>query len=163
MAHMKALLADRVMKARRPGTCPLCRGPIQVGEQIGRVGFWAHTVCIVDRFTPGPPTPGDKEPPQDSDAAERLAEAHQMMAALMDAIDHEAEAAYRHAMARDAYRRGREEGWAAGYIACVEDWKKSEHAAVETAWLVAAHFRDIRWPEFGEDDSAEEESGGAAA
>lgn len=43
------MLATRVMKARRTGTCPLCRGPIQRGESIAKIGFWAHTQCVVDR------------------------------------------------------------------------------------------------------------------
>jgi hypothetical protein len=42
-------LATRVMRARRPGTCPLCRGPIQVRESIAKIGFWAHTQCVIDR------------------------------------------------------------------------------------------------------------------
>jgi hypothetical protein len=43
------MLATRVMKARRPGTCPLCREPVRVGESIAKIGFWAHTQCVVDR------------------------------------------------------------------------------------------------------------------
>jgi hypothetical protein len=44
--------ATRVMKARWPGTCPLCRGPIRRLQQIGktRVG-WCHTTCLTGRTT----------------------------------------------------------------------------------------------------------------
>lgn len=41
------LLASRVMKARRTGTCPICRGPIRVGEQIAKTVKWAHAGCVV--------------------------------------------------------------------------------------------------------------------
>lgn len=92
-----------------------------------------------------------------------LRQAYRMMAALADAIDHEAELAYWRAVVADARRESREEGWAAGYIACVEDWKRSEHAAVPSAWLVAAHFGTVRWPEEDEEADTEEEGGGAAA
>jgi hypothetical protein len=43
-------LATRTRKARRPGTCPLCRGPIQVGQRIALVGYWCHAQCVVDRL-----------------------------------------------------------------------------------------------------------------
>lgn len=43
----RPLLASRVMKARRAGTCPLCRGPIRVGEQIAKTVRWAHAGCVV--------------------------------------------------------------------------------------------------------------------
>ena len=43
------ILADRVMKARRPGTCQICHHPISIGQQIGRIPIgWAHTSCIID-------------------------------------------------------------------------------------------------------------------
>ena len=42
--------ASRVMRARHPSTCPLCRGLIRVGHQIGRTPVgWCHTSCIIDR------------------------------------------------------------------------------------------------------------------
>lgn len=31
-------LADRVMKARKESTCPLCSGPVRVGQYIARTG-----------------------------------------------------------------------------------------------------------------------------
>jgi hypothetical protein len=40
-------LATRVMKARRPGTCAICRGPIRIGEQIAYTVKWAHAGCVV--------------------------------------------------------------------------------------------------------------------
>jgi hypothetical protein len=40
-------LASRVMKARRPGTCAICRGPIRIGEQIAKTVRWAHAGCVV--------------------------------------------------------------------------------------------------------------------
>ncbi len=42
-------LASRVRLARWPGMCLLCHEPIAIGQQIGKVGFWAHTACIIDR------------------------------------------------------------------------------------------------------------------
>jgi hypothetical protein len=44
-------LARRVRKARRRSTCPLCRGPVLVGQQIGLIpAGWAHvSPCIVER------------------------------------------------------------------------------------------------------------------
>jgi hypothetical protein len=45
-----AHLATRVMKARRPGTCPLCRQAVTVGQQIGRTpAGWCHTECIIGK------------------------------------------------------------------------------------------------------------------
>lgn len=41
--------ATRVMKARRPGTCPECGGPIQVGQRIALAGRWQHIRHIIDR------------------------------------------------------------------------------------------------------------------
>jgi hypothetical protein len=36
------------MKARRQSTCPVCRAPVTIGQQIGhtRLG-WCHTWCII--------------------------------------------------------------------------------------------------------------------
>ena len=52
------LLATRVMRARRPGICPLCRSPILVGQQIGKTGFWAHVTCIIARNSERPAEAG---------------------------------------------------------------------------------------------------------
>ena len=41
------ILASRVMKARRPGTCAICRGPIRVGERIAKTVRWAHLGCVI--------------------------------------------------------------------------------------------------------------------
>lgn len=42
--------ASRVMKARHPGTCPACRGPIQRRELIAKyAGVWMHATCLIDR------------------------------------------------------------------------------------------------------------------
>ena len=42
-------LATRVMKARRSGICPSCRGPIIIGQRIARLTSppaWIHLVCV---------------------------------------------------------------------------------------------------------------------
>jgi hypothetical protein len=41
--------ATRVMKARRPGSCVLRRGPIHVGQQIAKTGIWAHVQCVIEK------------------------------------------------------------------------------------------------------------------
>jgi hypothetical protein len=44
-------LASRVMKARRQSTCPLCQGPVRVGDLIAKTVKWAHAGCIIaNRF-----------------------------------------------------------------------------------------------------------------
>jgi hypothetical protein len=43
-------LASRVIKARRPGRCPLCRDLIRAGQQIGKTPIgWSHTSCIINK------------------------------------------------------------------------------------------------------------------
>jgi hypothetical protein len=37
------------MRARRLSTCPICRGPILVGQQIGKLGTWQHIGHIIER------------------------------------------------------------------------------------------------------------------
>lgn len=51
-ASRAGLLADRVMKSRRPGWCPLCSGPVLTGQRIGRTPDhgWCHVLCIVTRY-----------------------------------------------------------------------------------------------------------------
>jgi hypothetical protein len=45
-------LADRVMKARKTSTCPLCNGPISVGQRIARTGTtWQHASCLIRSIT----------------------------------------------------------------------------------------------------------------
>ena len=45
------ILTDRARKARRNGSCPLCRGPVLVGQRIGRLGLtWVHIRCAVARM-----------------------------------------------------------------------------------------------------------------
>ena len=43
-------LARRVMKARWPSTCPLCRGTIHVGNQIARIDGtgWVCITCVIE-------------------------------------------------------------------------------------------------------------------
>ena len=43
------ILADRVMKARRQSACPICRGPVGIGQQIARLGpgSWVHAGCLI--------------------------------------------------------------------------------------------------------------------
>jgi hypothetical protein len=43
------MTATRVMRARRPGMCPLCGQLVTVGQQIGRTPVgWCHTSCIIE-------------------------------------------------------------------------------------------------------------------
>jgi hypothetical protein len=43
------MTADRVIKARRTSTCPLCWQPVTIGQQIGRTPTgWCHTQCIIE-------------------------------------------------------------------------------------------------------------------
>jgi hypothetical protein len=42
-------LATRTRKARRPSTCPACRAPIIIGQQIARLASppaWIHVRCV---------------------------------------------------------------------------------------------------------------------
>jgi hypothetical protein len=41
------IAVTRVMKARRGSTCPLCKGPIRVGQLIAKCGVWAHARCAI--------------------------------------------------------------------------------------------------------------------
>jgi hypothetical protein len=44
------VLASRVMKARHAGRCPVCRGPVRVGDQIARAGkVWQHVEHVIER------------------------------------------------------------------------------------------------------------------
>jgi hypothetical protein len=41
-------LADRVRKARRPGTCTVCHAPVAIGQPIARLPRppgWCHVAC----------------------------------------------------------------------------------------------------------------------
>lgn len=40
--------ADRVMKARWPGVCPVCHATISIGQLIARCGFWMHATCLIE-------------------------------------------------------------------------------------------------------------------
>jgi hypothetical protein len=42
-------LADRVMRARRTSTCPVCFEPIRIGQQIARCGTWQHIEHVIER------------------------------------------------------------------------------------------------------------------
>ena len=46
---MTARKPIRVRRARTPGTCPLCGGPILIGQQIGAASWarWAHSTCLI--------------------------------------------------------------------------------------------------------------------
>jgi hypothetical protein len=47
----RIVLADRARKARRSSRCPLCRGPIRIGQYIARLGLtWVHTICAAARM-----------------------------------------------------------------------------------------------------------------
>jgi hypothetical protein len=43
------VLATNVRKARFQSTCPTCRGPVLVGQQIARCsgGLWQHASCYL--------------------------------------------------------------------------------------------------------------------
>lgn len=49
--------AVRCKKARWPGTCGLCRGPIRLGQQIASAkgAPWAHIWCVIECTTTQPP------------------------------------------------------------------------------------------------------------
>ena len=49
MTADRLALATRVMKARRASTCPVCRGPILVGQQIAKCGTWQHIEHVIER------------------------------------------------------------------------------------------------------------------
>ena len=46
---MTARKAVRVRKARTTSVCPLCRGPITIGQQIAAASWtrWAHSACVI--------------------------------------------------------------------------------------------------------------------
>lgn len=45
------ILAHRTRKARRGGACPLCRGPVRIGQHIAKLGLtWVHIACAVARM-----------------------------------------------------------------------------------------------------------------
>lgn len=44
---MTTQLATRTMKARRASTCPVCHGPILVGQQIAKAGQWQHIGHVI--------------------------------------------------------------------------------------------------------------------
>jgi hypothetical protein len=49
-----ALLARRVMKARRPGKCSQCPAAIRTGQQIALVpghGGWCHVGHVIESLT----------------------------------------------------------------------------------------------------------------
>jgi len=43
------VVATKVRKARHETTCPTCRGPILVGQQIAKCpgGLWQHASCFL--------------------------------------------------------------------------------------------------------------------
>jgi hypothetical protein len=44
------IVAERVMKARRDGTCPTCRCLIRTGDQIALYGGrWEHVEHVIER------------------------------------------------------------------------------------------------------------------
>lgn len=45
------ILARRAMKARKNSRCPLCRGPVTIGQHLVQLGkTWVHTTCAVERI-----------------------------------------------------------------------------------------------------------------
>jgi hypothetical protein len=50
MEGRRMILATRSRKARRHGRCPLCRGPVHIGQYIARIGLaWVHNTCAASR------------------------------------------------------------------------------------------------------------------
>jgi hypothetical protein len=48
-------LVTRVRKARYPGTCPACGGPVCVGQRIAYTGGqWIHVTCVISHQAAGP-------------------------------------------------------------------------------------------------------------
>lgn len=47
MTVLAPALPTRVMKARRERTCPICRGPIHVGQVIAKCGMWVYAKCLI--------------------------------------------------------------------------------------------------------------------
>jgi hypothetical protein len=70
-----------------------------------------------------------------------LAVLHRLVAALLDAIDPDTEAAYRRQLATEAYQRGQDDAYSAGYVAAVEDVKCTEHELVDVMRLVGLRAR----------------------
>ena len=45
------ILAHRTRKARHNGVCPLCQGPVRIGQRIAMLGrSWVHITCAVARM-----------------------------------------------------------------------------------------------------------------
>ncbi len=47
------VIASHARKARHRGRCPLCGGPIAVGQgicRVGRGGTWLHVECFTRRY-----------------------------------------------------------------------------------------------------------------
>jgi hypothetical protein len=66
-----AMLADRVMKARRDSACTSCRRPIRRGQQIARVGHrWEHIEHVLERIRRhGGQSTDDAETPMEGKAS----------------------------------------------------------------------------------------------
>ena len=64
-----------------------------------------------------------------------------LVVALVDAIDPATDAEYRRQLATEAYQRGREDAYGAGYVAAVEDIKRAEHELVDAMRLVGLRAR----------------------
>jgi hypothetical protein len=53
------ITASRARKARRAGRCPLCRGPVLIGQRIARLGLsWVHARCAIARIRWAPKCKG---------------------------------------------------------------------------------------------------------
>jgi len=82
-----------------------------------------------------------------------LAELRRLAVALVDATDHEAEIAYRLLLCREAFDRGRDAGWAAGFEAAHREMAAAWNAAaapIARGGLVHAEVEEKRWMLRGE-------------
>lgn len=63
-----------------------------------------------------------------------------MLAALVDAIDHETDHELRRQLAAEAYQRGQDDAYSAGYVAAVADMKRTQHELVDAFRLTGLRY-----------------------